>query len=631
MPMPRSRPRPFPVLGLVAFVSVALAAALAATAAPAPTADGATAAIAGVAGVDDAHARISPSLDEMDAWGEHGRKAKIMLILFQVAAMLVAAKLLGWLAERVKVPGVIGELMAGVLIGPYLLGNLISIPLGAGHAAPLFPAPVGTEWPVNDVVWTFAQIASIVLLFVTGLHTDLKQFLKYVGPATLVAVAGLLIPFALGAAVVYVPTFSRLAVRDGGDVMVAALFVGAILAATSIGITARVLGDIGKLDTAEGVTILGAAVLDDVLGIIALAVVGGIAAAKSGVGEALTAGGVLLIAGKAFGFWIGLTVVVLLSARHIERLIGRVNYSGAMVGLGLALAMVCSGAAESVGLAFIIGAYSVGLGLSRTKLAHKLMEALEPVGDFFVPIFFAALGMLVNVWAMFASWQVVLFGLTVTAAAIVGKLIGCGAAALPGGFNLRGAYRIGLGMLPRGEVALIVAGIGLSSGMVGQVVFGVSIMMTLITTVVAPILLVPAFARGGPGRRRPEEPATLLPPVSVQPAFEMRLPRPLCKHFIDVLLETAERGGWDLTYENSEEETYLFRRDSAAAEVSLRGETIHVDATDALQHEWSAFVSQVRQRLVAELEGATLTVCPAGDAVAGDTGVPPVPGNVIGG
>lgn len=594
-PAPR---RLFPLLMLVLIgVATALSAFAAAAGGPA----------AGAGGDAGAHARISPNLTEMDQWGEHGRKAKIMLILFQIAAMLVAAKLLGWLAEKIKVPGVIGELMAGVIIGPYLLGSLVTIPLGAGHAAPLFPAPAGDEWPVNDVVWTFAQIASVVLLFVTGLHTDLKQFLKYVGPATLVAIAGLLIPFALGAAVVYVPMFSRLADPDGGDLMVSALFVGTILAATSIGITARVLGDIGKLDTAEGVTILGAAVLDDVLGIILLAIVGGIAAAGT-----ISGGAVALIAGKAFGFWIGLTAVVLLLARPIERAIGHVNYSGAMVGLGLALALVCSGAAESVGLAFIIGAYSAGLGLSRTELAHQLMEALGPVGDFFVPIFFAALGMLVNVGAMFSSWPVVLFGLAVTVAAIFGKLIGCGAAALPGGFNLRGAYRIGLGMLPRGEVALIVAGIGLSSGMVGEVVFGVSIMMTLVTTVVAPILLVPAFAKGGPGRRTPDGAARKLPPVSVNPAFEMRLPRPLAKHFVDLLLETAEGGGWDLAYENSEQESYLFRRDAAAAEVSLRGETLRVDATDALQHEWSDFVGHVRQRLVEELQGAELTLCAPG-------------------
>ena len=224
--------------------------------------------------------RVSPSLREIDNWEEHARTAKIMLVLFQVAAILAAAKLLGWLAERVRVPGVIGELFAGILIGPYLLGSRVVLPL-VGHRVPLFPAPAAPgEWPVNDIVWSLAQLASIVLLFVTGLHTDLKQFLKYVGPATFIAVVGLVAPFALGAAVVFLPPFGDLARgAPGQSALVPALFVGAILAATSIGITARVLGDIGKLDTPEGVTILGAAVLDDVLGIIALAVVGGIASA----------------------------------------------------------------------------------------------------------------------------------------------------------------------------------------------------------------------------------------------------------------------------------------------------------------------------------------------------------------
>ena len=205
----------------------------------------------------DAHEHISPSLKEIDNWGEHARTAKTMLVLFQIAVMLGAAKLLGWAAERIHVPGVVGELLAGVLIGPYLLGHLIQIPLGS-HSAPLFPMPGAGEWPVNDMVWTLAQFASIILLFITGLHTDLRQFLKYVGPASLVAVVGLIAPFALGfAAVYYVPAFRTMVTGAPGESpLVPALFIGAILAATSIGITARVLGDIGKLDTPEGVTIL---------------------------------------------------------------------------------------------------------------------------------------------------------------------------------------------------------------------------------------------------------------------------------------------------------------------------------------------------------------------------------------
>lgn len=446
---------------------------------------------------------IGPDLRGLDALlGEHARTGLTMLVLLEVAALLAAAKLMGWLAERVKVPGVIGELLAGVVVGPYLLGHLVHVPLH-GQWVPLFPAPLSPgEWPINPIVWTVAQFASVILLFVTGLHTDFDQFLKYLRPASLVAVIGLVVPFALGAAVTGFGPFAALATAPGQtSALVPALFVGTILAATSIGITARVLSDLGKLDTPEGVTILGAAVLDDVLGIIALAVVGGLAAAMGGTGDPVTVGGVLLIAGKALGFWVGLTLLVLMLARPIERALARVKYTGATVGLTLALAFACSAAAEGFGLAFIIGAYSVGLGLSRTKMANDLRKQLESIGDFFVPLFFACLGMLVNLGAMFASPQVVAFGVAVTLVAIVGKLLGCGAAAAAAGFNRRGAYRIGLGMMPRGEVALIVAGIGLSQKIVGDVVFGVSIMMTLVTTILAPILLVPAFARGGSGRK----------------------------------------------------------------------------------------------------------------------------------
>jgi Kef-type K+ transport system membrane component KefB len=556
------------------------------------------AAVASAATPDDAaHERLSPSLREMDQWGEHARVAKTMLVLIQVAVMLAAAKLLGWLSERINVPGVIGELLAGVLIGPYVLGHMIQIPLGS-HWAPLFPAPITGEWPVNDVIWTMAQFASIVLLFITGLHTDLQQFLKYVGPATLIAIVGLIAPFALGfAAVYYIPAFNTMAATGPGEgAMIPALFVGAILAATSIGITARVLGDINKLDTPEGVTILGAAVLDDVLGIIALAIVGGIASAG-----AVSGGTIAVIAGKAFGFWIGLTGIVLLLSKPIERALTGIKYSGALIGLGLALAFICSAAAEGFGLAFIIGAYSVGLGLSRTEMSHKLMEKLEPIGDFIVPIFFAALGMLVNVRAMFASWDVIVFGLVITAVAVVGKLVGCGAAALPTGFNARGAYRIGLGMLPRGEVALIVAGIGLSRQLVGEVVFGVSIMMTLITTIVAPILLVPAFSRGGSGLRRPREKTPNMPSISVAPGLEVKVPPVLCDLFVDRLLKHAESAGWKPSYENADDDIYLLRNAGDAAQVRVTDDVIHVDASDSRQPEFFGFITSVRDRIVREV------------------------------
>ena len=544
----------------------------------------------------------------MAEWGEHARSAKIMLILFQVAATLVSAKLLGWLAERAKVPGVIGELLAGVIIGPFALGGLVRLPL-LGHWSPLFPPPASAgEWPVNDVLWSLAQFASIILLFVTGLHTNLQQFLKYVGPATLIAVVGLVVPFTLGAAGVYLPPFRELA-RGSPDesLLVPALFVGAILAATSIGITARVLGDIGGLDSPEGVTIIGAAVLDDVLGIVALSIVGGIASAGT-----VSAGAVGLVAAKAVGFWVGLTAMVLLVARPLEGVMSRVKYGGALAGVGLALAFVGSALAEGFGLAFIIGAYSVGLGLSRTEMAHKLMDKLQGVSDFFVPIFFATLGMLVDLRVMLASWQVVAFGLTVTTLAVVGKLVGCGAAALPVGFNARGAYRIGLGMLPRGEVALIVAGIGLSQKLVGEVVFGVSIMMTLVTTVLAPLLLVPAFAAGGSGRRSAgTAPGRRLPTESREPGFEVQTPTGLTGDFVEQFLAAAQACGWVPSYDQADEEIYLLRNGGDAAQLTAADGTIRVETCDTRRAEMLGLIERVRLGLIESAQSVRVEARPS--------------------
>lgn len=536
---------------------------------------------------------IGPDLSGLMQFGPHGRTYLVMVVMAQVAVILAAAKLLGWAATKLRMPGVIGELLAGAIVGPYLLGGLMRVPVH-GHWVPLFPRPAGPgEWPVNDVVWALSQFASVVLLFVAGLHTNLKQFVRYVGPASLVAVVGLVAPFALGAGTVYVPLFSDLArPGGGGGLLVPALFVGAILAATSIGITARVLGDIDKLDTPEGVTIVGAAVLDDVLCVITLAVVGGIASAGH-----VSVGAVGLVAGKAVGFWLGLTAVVLVLAGPIERVFTGVKYAGARVALALSLAFLCSAAAEGFGLAFIIGAYSVGLGLSRTDVAHRLMDELRPIADFLVPIFFAALGMLVNWEAMFADWRVVAFGLALTAVAVAGKLFGCGAAARATGFNLRGACRIGLGMMPRGEVALIVAGVGLSQGIVGQNVFAVSIMMTLLTTILAPVLLVPAFARGGSGRARPDEPSASLPSVSATPGLAVPVPADLVQLIVGRLLKESERQGWRVNYDNAGAEIYLLRSGPDAAQVRFDGDTLRVDASDTRQAEFDRLLADVYESI----------------------------------
>ncbi len=408
-------------------------------------------------------------------------------LVLQLSVILFAAKLGGELFERwLKQPGVLGELLAGVAIGPYALGGvplpfigpLFGTASEAGHVSVI---PVSTE------LWAVAQIGAVILLFYAGLETDFNLFFRYGGPAFVIATGGVILPFVFGN---LATVFFGLA---EGPLDPVALFMGAIMTATSVGITARVLGDIHKLDTPEGVTILAGAVIDDVLGIIVLAIVVSLGASGD-----VSVGNIAFIGGKAMGFWLGLTAIGILLSRWISRVLTAFQSAGAALALALAIAFFSAALAEGFGLAMIIGAYSIGLALSRTEIAETLREPMEAVFHAFVPVFFVVMGMLVNFAAMA---PVLIFGLVISLLAIVGKIAGCGLPALGLGFNRWGATRVGLGMMPRGEVALIVAGLGLSRGVIGADIFGVSIMMTFVTTVLAPIVLVPAFQTGGWGRR----------------------------------------------------------------------------------------------------------------------------------
>ena len=408
-------------------------------------------------------------------------------LVFGLAVILAAAKFSGELTERyLKQPSVLGELVAGIVIGPFLLGSLDLPGIGA-----LFPLPHGEGAgliPVSNELWAVAQIASVVLLFVAGLETDLKQFLRFAPQASVVAIGGVIAPFVLGNAATVLMGFA-----DSFTDPVA-LFMGAVMTATSVGITARILGDIREINTPEGVTILAAAVVDDVLGILVLTIVVGIAETGG-----ISAANVATVGGKAVGFWLALTIGGIFAAPYISRFLLAFRSSGASLALALGLAFLAAALAEMFGLAMIIGAYSIGLALSGTEIKERLMEGLESVFHALVPIFFVVMGMLVDLEAMTAA---IGLGLVITVLAVISKLVGAGVPALAVGFNKVGSWRIGVGMLPRGEVALIVAGIGLSRGVIGSDIFGVAILMTVVTTFLAPILLVPAFRKGGPGLRR---------------------------------------------------------------------------------------------------------------------------------
>lgn len=403
-------------------------------------------------------------------------------LTLQVALVLCAARLGGEIAERwLKQPAVLGELVGGILIGPFALGGF-ELP-GIGQLFELQDGPIA----VSNELYALAQLGSVILLFVAGLETDIKMFLRFGFSAAVVAVGGVILPFVLGV---------------GGAVAVGiaesfsdphALFMGAILTATSVGITARVLGDMGKLDTPEGVTILGAAVIDDVLGILALTVVIGLASGEAASGVQLS-----MTAGKALGSWLLLTAAFLAFATLISRLAIFLRVEGAGLAIALSAGLIGAYLADLAGLALIIGAYSAGLALSQTHLKTQLEKEIRIVYNVFVPIFFVVTGMLVDPEVVSAALGV---GLVLTVLASIGKLVGSGGAALLTGFNLRGAFRVGIGMLPRGEVALVIAGAGLTAGIITQEVFAAAVFVAVGTTVLAPPFLVPAFRRGGGGLR----------------------------------------------------------------------------------------------------------------------------------
>jgi Kef-type K+ transport system membrane component KefB len=410
------------------------------------------------------------------------------LLILQLALVVIFARFLGWFFQRwLHQPKVLGELAAGMILGPYALGSL-SLP---GLHGPLFPLPAGTL-PVSPELYGFAVVASIILLFFAGLETDLPTFLRFSLKGSAVGLGGVIVSFALGdmTAVLFLPGV-------GHFMDPAALFLGTLSTATSVGITARILSEKRKMSSPEGVTILAAAVLDDVLGIILLAVVVGVAKVSTSGGD-IAWGPIGVIAAKAFGFWLISTVLGIIFAPKISRRLKRLESMEMVASVSFGIALFLSGLSEMAGLAMIIGAYVVGLSLSQTDIAFEIQEKLHGVYDFMVPIFFAIMGMMVD----FAALPAVLgFGAIYVLVAFGGKLLGCGLPALAVGFNLRGAFRIGAGMLPRGEVTLIVAGIGLASGAIGPELFGVAILTLLAAGVAAPPILIGSFNGGGGYRR----------------------------------------------------------------------------------------------------------------------------------
>ena len=407
--------------------------------------------------------------------GEGGHGGPVLETLAELIVILLAAKLGGDLFERIKSPAVLGELVMGMLIGNLHL-------LGIDFFEP-FKTDITLE--------ILSEIGVIILLFEVGLESTVKEMMKVGMASFMVAIFGVVAPFFLGwgVSVLFLPNES----------IYVHLFIGATLTATSVGITARVLKDIGKINTREAKVILGAAVIDDILGLVILAVVTGvITAVGSGAGDGgVSSGQVLWIITKAILFIVGSVVIGALVLPHYFKFGYKLKGTGVMLTFSLLVCFLLAWVAGEVGLAPIVGAFAAGLILEEVyyedfehRGEHQLEELIKPISVFLVPIFFVRMGMLVDL-STFVQWEILGFAATLTIAAIIGKQA-CSLAIFD---KVTNRLAIGFGMIPRGEVGLIFAGIGAKLMLDGHSVissetYSAVVIMVIVTTLVTPPALV---------------------------------------------------------------------------------------------------------------------------------------------
>jgi Kef-type K+ transport system membrane component KefB len=360
-------------------------------------------------------------------------------LLLQLLAIFVSAKVAGELFERAGLPSVPGEILAGVALGPFALGWI----------------------DPGDTIHSVAEIGAIFVLFSAGLETSPRDLIQVGRKALLVAIAGVVVPFVLG--------FAYMKWR--GDATSEAIFVGAAMVATSVGITARVLGDLRVLATRTARIIMGAAVFDDILGMVLLAVVAGLA---TGGGLEWVRLGVLIVEAAAFAAF------MIFVAPHVVR---RTQHAPLIV--ALALCLFLSWLSAKIGMAAIIGAFFAGLMFADYAPRWNLLPRVGGITEFLAPFFFFTIGSRLNVHLF--SGNVVRVAIVISFLAIVSKVVGCG---LPLWREGRlSALQVGVGMMPRGEVALIVALVGLRSQIVLPSTYAIVVFMTAVTTILAPPLL----------------------------------------------------------------------------------------------------------------------------------------------
>ncbi|MFQ5349159.1 MAG: cation:proton antiporter [Thermoanaerobaculia bacterium] len=407
-----------------------------------------------------------------------GHASPVTPVLLGLVIMLLAAKIGGELAERVHQPAVLGELIAGVI-----LGNLVLVGV---HGLDFLST--------NEGIAIIAEIGVVLLLFEVGLESNVREMMSVGTSSLLVAILGVVAPFFLGWGV------SAWMLPD--EDLLVHLFIGATLCATSVGITARVLTDLGKVTTREAKIILGAAVIDDVLGLVILAVVSGVITAANTGGQ-LAPLDVLWIVGKATLFLVGAILIGGWLSPRLFRIASKLQIKGMLLTLSLTFCFLLAYLANVIELAPIVGAFAAGLILDEVHYKnfldrgdHPLEDLIHPINIFLVPVFFVLMGVKVDL-STFGQVEVLGFAAVLSIVAIIGKM------SCVGGVLEKGLDRISVavGMVPRGEVGLIFAGIGASLVLRGEPVISVStfsavVIMVIVTTLITPPVLKITLARG---------------------------------------------------------------------------------------------------------------------------------------
>lgn len=383
-------------------------------------------------------------------------KMESFQFLWQLILILFAVKIAGHLSKKIGQPAVFGELLVGIILGPALLGWLTIDPQDGGMLKAL------------------AEIGVILLMFLAGLETDVNEFRKSASSSTMVAFGGVILPFIAGFGVCLAFGYNY----------ATSIFIGTLLVATSVSISVQTLRELGKLQSKEGITILGAAVLDDVLGIIILSIVIGFTASTGG------GGGIelILLLIKIIAFFLITVLVGRKLLPPIFRWASKLMNTEVVLTFGIITALGFAYFAELLGLAGIVGSYFAGMMLSLTNFRQELFQKIESVAfSFFVPIFFVSIGVMADLSGLTSS---MIFTITIlTLVAILTKFIGGGLGAKLAGYNWRSSAGVGAGMIARGEVGLIVASIGISKQIIDNELFTAMVIIVLVTTVVTPPLL----------------------------------------------------------------------------------------------------------------------------------------------